>query len=84
MTSLAIGIASGMGNGVYLLPAIKALKLMGNRITLFVQTDFRTRELWDRCVFADEVLEPPANGWVKVRHRDGQEGYARVAHLWGV
>ncbi len=31
-----------------------------------------------------EVLEPPANGWVKVRHRDGQEGYARVAHLWGV
>ena len=31
-----------------------------------------------------EVLEPPADGWVKVRHRDGQEGYARVAHLWGV
>ena len=31
-----------------------------------------------------EVLEAPANGWVKVRHRDGQEGYARVAHLWGV
>ena len=22
-------------------------------------------------------------GWVKVRHRDGQQGYARVAHLWG-
>lgn len=31
-----------------------------------------------------EVLEPPAAGWVKVRHRDGQEGYARAAHLWGV
>jgi SH3-like domain-containing protein len=31
-----------------------------------------------------ELLEPPADGWVKVRHRDGQEGYARVAHLWGV
>ncbi len=31
-----------------------------------------------------EVLEPPANGWVKVRHRDGQEGFARVAHLWGI
>ena len=30
-----------------------------------------------------EVLEPPAEGWVKVRHRDGQQGYARVAHLWG-
>lgn len=31
-----------------------------------------------------EVMEPPAGGWVKVRHRDGQEGFARAAHLWGV
>jgi len=31
-----------------------------------------------------EVLEPAAEGWVRVRHRDGQQGYARVAHLWGV
>jgi hypothetical protein len=31
-----------------------------------------------------EVLEPPADGWVKVRHRDGQQGYARLAHLWGL
>ena len=31
-----------------------------------------------------EVLEPPAEGWVKVRHRDGQQGFARAAHLWGV
>ena len=31
-----------------------------------------------------EVLEPPANEWVKVRHRDGQQGYIRVAHVWGV
>lgn len=31
-----------------------------------------------------EVLEPPAEGWVKVRHRDGQQGFARVSHLWGL
>lgn len=31
-----------------------------------------------------EVLEPPADGWVKVRHRDGQQGFARTAHLWGL
>jgi len=31
-----------------------------------------------------EVLEPPANEWVKVRHRDGQQGYIRVAHVWGL
>jgi SH3-like domain-containing protein len=30
-----------------------------------------------------EVLEPPANGWVRVRHRDGKEGYVRVSHVWG-
>ena len=30
-----------------------------------------------------EALEPPANGWVKVRHRDGQEGYIRTSHVWG-
>jgi SH3-like domain-containing protein len=31
-----------------------------------------------------EVVEPPADGWVKVRHRDGQQGFIRVAHVWGV
>jgi len=31
-----------------------------------------------------EVLEPPAEGWVKVRHRDGQQGYIRLAHVWGM
>ena len=31
-----------------------------------------------------EVIAPPANDWVKVRHRDGQSGFIRVAHVWGV
>ena len=30
-----------------------------------------------------EVVEPPLEGWVRVRHRDGQQGFIRVAHLWG-
>jgi len=30
-----------------------------------------------------EVVEPPAGEWVKVRHRDGQTGFIRVAHVWG-
>jgi SH3-like domain-containing protein len=30
-----------------------------------------------------EALEPTADGWVKVRHRDGQQGYIRTSHLWG-
>ena len=32
-----------------------------------------------------EVVEPPnADGWLKVRHRDGQQGFIRAAHVWGV
>ncbi|ABB74428.1 SH3-like domain-containing protein [Nitrosospira multiformis ATCC 25196] len=30
-----------------------------------------------------EWLEPPANGWVRVRHRDGQTGYVRTSQVWG-
>ena len=30
-----------------------------------------------------EVQEAPADGWIKVRHRDGQQGFIRVAHVWG-
>ena len=31
-----------------------------------------------------EMVEPPADGWVKVRHRDGQQGFIRTTHVWGV
>lgn len=30
-----------------------------------------------------ELSDPPASGWVKVRHRDGQTGYVKVAEVWG-
>ena len=30
-----------------------------------------------------EWLEPAANGWVKVRHRDGQTGYVKTTQVWG-
>jgi len=60
MRALAIGLASGLGNCVMMLPAIKALKSMGHRITLYVQTDFPTADLWRRCAYADDVLESPA------------------------
>jgi len=31
-----------------------------------------------------EVVDAPADGWVKVRHRDGAQGFIRTSHLWGV
>jgi SH3-like domain-containing protein len=31
-----------------------------------------------------ELSELAGNGWVKLRHRDGQTGYARVNQVWGL
>lgn len=31
-----------------------------------------------------ELLEVASGGWLRVRHRDGQSGYVRVAQVWGV
>jgi ADP-heptose:LPS heptosyltransferase len=61
MIGIAIGLASGLGNAVFMLPTIKALKEQGNHIALFVQTDFPTEDLWRRCIYADEVIEAPAS-----------------------
>ena len=30
-----------------------------------------------------EVIDPPADGWVHVRHRDGATGYVSAAQVWG-
>jgi SH3-like domain-containing protein len=30
-----------------------------------------------------DYLETVPGGWIKVRHRDGQEGYVRMAEVWG-
>jgi SH3-like domain-containing protein len=30
-----------------------------------------------------EWLETSSNGWVKVRHRDGQSGYVKTTQIWG-
>lgn len=30
-----------------------------------------------------EYLETLPGGWIKVRHRDGQEGFVRAAQVWG-
>jgi SH3-like domain-containing protein len=33
---------------------------------------------------ADTAHASTTPGWVKVRHRDGQVGYVRIAQVWGV
>lgn len=31
-----------------------------------------------------DLLESTGNGWVKVRHRDGQSGYVKTLQVWGL
>lgn len=31
-----------------------------------------------------DLLEVSGNGWVKVRHSDGQVGYVKILQVWGV
>jgi SH3-like domain-containing protein len=31
-----------------------------------------------------ELIEAAAAGWAKVKHRDGQQGYVKVAQVWGL
>ena len=38
---------------------------------------------WAQKDVAFEWLENSANGWVKVRHRDGQSGYVKTTQIWG-
>lgn len=30
-----------------------------------------------------ELVDAPAAGWAKVRHRDGQSGFVRAGEIWG-
>jgi SH3-like domain-containing protein len=31
-----------------------------------------------------EFVEPGSAGWVKVRHRDGQQGFVKATQVWGL
>jgi len=58
---LTIGLASGLGNCCFMLPAIKALTTIGQEVELYVQTDFPTVDLWKRCVYAKRAVAGPGN-----------------------
>lgn len=31
-----------------------------------------------------ELVEPAVAGWARVKHRDGQQGFVKVAQVWGL
>jgi hypothetical protein len=60
---IAVGLACGLGNSIFMLPTIKALAELGHELDAFVQTDFDTRPLWRRCRYFrnvyDAATQPP-------------------------
>lgn len=68
----AVGLASGLGNAIMMLPTIKALKQLGHQITVYSQTDWDTADLWRRCQYIDDVLEAPA----------GLNGHLPICGMW--
>jgi SH3-like domain-containing protein len=55
------------------------------RVSVLAQPDEKAATVFqaDRDVLV-EVVETAPVGWVKVRHRDGQQGYLKAAQVWGL
>jgi SH3-like domain-containing protein len=55
------------------------------RVSVLAQPDEKAATVFqaDRDVLV-EVVEAAPVGWVKVRHRDGQQGYLKAAQVWGL
>jgi SH3-like domain-containing protein len=70
------------------------LKALSNKRNVVVRTpNLKVRERADEAApavfIADkgillDVLEAPAAGWVKVRHKDGLIGYVKSSDIWGI
>lgn len=54
--SVAVSLASGIGNAIFALPLLKALKASGYRVIAIIDTDIPTESLWRRCVYVDQVV----------------------------
>jgi SH3-like domain-containing protein len=68
-------------------------RLLGDRRTLVVQAPASAHAHPDDSspvtmrleagVIVD-LVELPSNGWINVRHRDGESGWLKVAQVWGI
>lgn len=56
-----------------------------NRAAILAQPDDKAATAFqaDRDVLLELVEQAPA-GWIKVRHRDGAQGYLKAAQVWGL
>ncbi len=71
---------------------VDAKQLSNNRSLLTIQTPVEVHQAADAAspllakLDKDLILdwvEPAKNGWIKVKHRDGVQGYVSVSAVWG-
>ncbi len=54
-----VGLAGGVGNSIFNLPMLKALRAAGHIPIGYVETDYPSASLWARCRYLEEVVEAP-------------------------
>jgi SH3-like domain-containing protein len=63
----------------------RTVQVRVERAHIFAEANDKATKVFEaeRDVVLD-LLESAGNGWVKVRHRDGQSGYVRTLQVWGL
>lgn len=63
----------------------RTVQVRVDRAQIFAQTNDKAAAVFEaeRDVVLD-LLEVSGNGWLKVRHRDGQVGFVKTLQVWGL
>jgi hypothetical protein len=56
---IVVGLAGGIGNAIFNLPLIAALRELGHSVIGYVETDYPSADLWARCSYLDRVVQVP-------------------------
>lgn len=64
----------------------RLVTVKSNQAKLFktAQASTMPTAIFNRDVMLELMSTSPQNGWVKVKHQDGIEGYVAVSDVWGI
>jgi hypothetical protein len=55
---IIIGLGGGLGNAIFNIPLMHVLTGMGRRVAAYVETDYPSAALFDRCKYLESVIRP--------------------------
>lgn len=63
----------------------RTVLVMADKLAVRDTADDKARVLfWAEKDLVLDMVEAPQSSWVKLKHRDGSSGYARINGLWGL